>query len=137
MSGLGSTNYTVAANSTGAPRTGTMTIAGQTVTVTQAAASCSYSASPTTISAPSTGTSGSVAVTTGSSCPWTATSAVSWITITSPTSLSGVGSVDYTVARNATAATRTGVLTIAGRTVTLTQTAGDAPAAPTGFRIVQ
>jgi hypothetical protein len=34
MSGLGSANYTVAAN-TGAARTGTIAIAGQTVTITQ------------------------------------------------------------------------------------------------------
>ena len=137
MSGLGSVNYTVAANTAFAPRTGTMTIAGQTVTVTQAANSCSYSVSPTTVSAPSTGTSGSVAVTTGSSCAWTATSAVAWITITAGGSMAGTGSVDYTVARNTTTASRTGVLNIAGRTVTVTQAAGTPPAAPTGFRIIQ
>ena len=33
MSGLGSANYTVAATTT--PRTGTLTVAGQTVTITQ------------------------------------------------------------------------------------------------------
>jgi all-beta uncharacterized protein len=136
MSGLGSTNYSVAANTAGVARTGTLTVAGQTVTITQAAASCSYSVSPTTVSVPSTGSNGSVAVTTGSSCPWTSTSAVSWITITSGGSMSGQGSTNYTVDRNPTASTRSGTLTVAGRTVTITQNAATPPAAPTGFRVV-
>jgi hypothetical protein len=137
MSGLGSTNYTVAANTSGVARTGTLMVAGQTVTITQAAASCSYSASPTTVSVPSTGSNGSIAVTTGSSCPWTSTSAVSWITITAGSSMSGQGSANYTVAGNPTTSARSGTLTVAGRTVTITQNAGRPPPAPSGFRIVQ
>ena len=42
--------------STGAARTGTLTIAGQTVTVNQSGISCSYSVSTTSLTAPSTGT---------------------------------------------------------------------------------
>jgi hypothetical protein len=75
-------------------------------------------------------------VTTGSSCAWTSASNVSWITITSGGSMSGQGSADYTVARNPTTSSRTGTLTIAGRTVTITQNAATPPAAPTGFRVV-
>jgi hypothetical protein len=139
MSGLGSTNFSVAANTTGAARTGTLTVAGRTVTINQAANSCTYSVSPTSASVPSTGSNGSIAVTTGSSCAWTATSTVSWITITSGASMSGLGSVDYTVSRNTAPASRTGTLTVAGRTVTITQAAGTgtAPAPPTGVRIVK
>jgi hypothetical protein len=136
MSGLGSTNYSVAANTNGVARTGTLTVAGQTVTITQAAASCTYSVSPTTVSVPPSGSNGSIAVTTGSGCAWTATSSVSWITITSGGSMSGLGSADYSVARNQTTSQRTGTLTVAGRTVTITQNASTPPAAPTGFRIV-
>ena len=39
-SGIGQVNYTVAANSTGADRIGTMTVAGQTVTFTQSGSGC-------------------------------------------------------------------------------------------------
>ena len=130
-------NYSVAAN-TGAARTGTLTVAGQTVTVTQAAGtSCTYTVSPTTVSVPAAGDSDTIAVTTGSTCGWTATSSVGWITFTSGGSGTGSGSVNYTVARNTTTSSRSGTLTIAGRTVTVTQNAATPPSAPTGFRIVQ
>ena len=133
MSGLGSANYTVASNGTGTPRTGTLTVAGQTVTITQATGSCSYSVSPPSVSAPSTGFSGSISVNTGSSCAWTATSSDAWITITSGGSMSGLGSANYTVA--ATTTPRTGTLTVAGQTVTITQL-GSPPLPPGNLRIV-
>ena len=123
MSGLGSGNYTVAPNTTGVVRTGTLTVAGQTVTITQSANSCTYNVSPTSVSAPSTGSTASVSVTTGSSCPWTATSMVGWITITSGASMAGLGSANYTVAVNLTGGVRTGTLSVAGQTVTITQAA--------------
>ena len=133
MFGLGSANYSVAPNGTGMPRTGTLTVAGQTVTITQATGSCSYSVSPPSVSAPSTGFSGSISVSTGSSCGWTATSSVAWITITSGGSMSGLGSANYTVA--ATTTPRTGTLTVAGRAVTITQL-GPPPLPPGNLRIV-
>src|SRR5688500_18170646 len=112
MSGLGSANYTVAVNPTTSVRTGTLTVAGQTVTITQGVG-CSYSVSPTTVSVPSTGSNGSVSVVTGSSCAWTATSSVNWITITSGASMSGLGSTNYSVAINPTTSSRAGTLTVA------------------------
>src|SRR4029453_16288988 len=70
-SGLGSVNYTVAANSSTSSRTGTLTVAGQTFTVTQAGGACSYAISPT--SNPSMvagGGTGTVTVTTQTGCAW-------------------------------------------------------------------
>ena len=134
MSGLGSFSFSVAANGTGSPRTGTMTVGGQTVTVTQSANSCTYSVSPTSVTAPMTGLNSSVSVTTGSGCAWTATSAVTWITVTSG-GMSGLGSVNYTVAP--TTAPRTGTLTVAGKTVTITQGIPALPATPANLRIVR
>jgi hypothetical protein len=137
MAGLGSTNYTVAANTTGSVRSGTLTVAGQTVTITQAAtAGCAYSVTPATVSVASTGGSGSVTVSTGAACAWTAGTAVTWITIISGTSMTGPGTVNYAVTRNPVTAARTATLTIAGRTVTVTQAAALPPATPTGFHIV-
>ncbi len=116
--GNGNVNYSVAANNT-TTRTGTMTIAGQTFTVTQMP--CSFSIAPTTRSIGPEGGAGSVAVTSNTGCTWTATSNVNWITITSGSSGTGNGTVNYNVAINNSSNARTGTLTIAGRTFTLTQ----------------
>src|SRR5262249_57924167 len=105
-------------------RTGTMTIAGQTFTVTQAAtAGCTYSISPASASFASGGGSGSVSVTAGASCFWAATSSASWITINSGSAVTGNGAVNYTVAANTSPSSRSGTMTIAGQTFTVTQVA--------------
>jgi hypothetical protein len=120
--GSGSVSFSVAAN-TGAARTGTLTIAGQTLTVTQQAVACSYSVSPTSQSAPAGGDAGtSIKVTTVSGCAWTAASNTSWITVTSGASGSGNGTASYSVSANVGPA-RTGTLTVAGQTFTVTQAA--------------
>jgi subtilisin family serine protease len=120
-SGSGTVNYSVAANA-GSARIGTMTIAGQTFTVTQAAA-CTYSISPTSQNFVTGGGTGSVNVTAGAGCGWTATSNAPWITITSGASGTGNGAVGYSVAANAGSA-RSGMMTIAGQTFTVTQNSG-------------
>jgi hypothetical protein len=100
-------------------------------------AQCVYGVSPTSVSVPSTATSGSLSVTTGTACSWTATSNVSWVTITGSASGTGIGTVTYSVAANAAGAARTGTLTVAGRTVTINQAAGSQPpAAPQNLRII-
>jgi hypothetical protein len=128
--GNGTVNYTVAANTATSSRTGTLTVAGQSVTVTQAAAACTFSASPTSASPTAAGGTASVAVTAGSGCGWTATSNASWITITSGASGTGNGVADYTVAANTGAKDRTGTMTVASTTVTINQPAVPAPPAP-------
>ena len=119
--GPGNVNFSVAAN-TGAVRNGTLTIAGQTFTVTQAA-NCTYSITPTSQSvAAGAGGGTPIAVSTGTGCSWTAASNVSWITIASGSTGSGNGSATFTVAANP-GAVRTGTLTVAGQTFTVTQAA--------------
>lgn len=56
-------------------------------------------------------------------CPWTTTSNVSWIRITSGASGVGGNFVRYEVSQNPEGATRTGVLTIGGKYHTVTQSA--------------
>lgn len=119
--GNGTVYYSVAANSTTSSRTGTMTIAGQTFTVNQAAGSCSYSISPTAASAAALGGSGSLSVTASAGCAWTASSGAAWITITAGGSGAGNGTVSYSVAVNSTTSSRAGTLTVAGQTFTVTQ----------------
>jgi uncharacterized protein (TIGR03437 family) len=120
-SGNGTVGFSVAANSSTASRTGTLTIAGQTLTVTQAGMACSYAISPANQFFGANGLPGTLSVTTGSGCTWTATSNDAWITITSGASGSGNGSVGYSMAANSDASPRTGTLTIAGQTFTVTQ----------------
>jgi hypothetical protein len=82
--GNGSVGLSIAAN-TGAARNGTVTIAGQTFTVNQAAfvAPCTFSIAPTSQNVPALGGTGTVTVTTTSACAWTASSNAPWLTITS------------------------------------------------------
>lgn len=121
-SGSGSVNFSVQANSSASPRTGTMTVAGQTFTVTQSGvAGCTFSISPTSASYRKPGGSGTVSVTTGAGCNWTAVSNATWITVTSGSSGSGSGTVTYTVEVNNSGSTRTGTVTIAGKTLTVKQ----------------
>jgi hypothetical protein len=121
-SGNGTVNYSVSSNSSTGSLTGTMTIAGETFTVTQSGVSCTYSISPTSQSFSSSGGTGSVNVTASSSeCGWSATSNDGWITITSGSSGSGNGTVNYSVSSNSSISSRTGTMTIAGETFTATQ----------------
>jgi hypothetical protein len=117
--GNGSVTYSVQAN-TGSARTGTLTVAGQSVTISQSAP-CTYGISPMSDTMDKGGGTGTVSVTTQSGCTWTAVSNASWITITSGSSGTGNGTVNFTVAANTTGNDRTGTLTIAGRTFTLTE----------------
>src|SRR5262249_62277308 len=73
--GSGTVGYAVAANLTTTPRMGTLTIAGQTFTVTQAGAPCTFTLDATSASPGAAAGSGTVGVTASvGSCTWTATS---------------------------------------------------------------
>jgi uncharacterized protein (TIGR03437 family) len=100
-----------------------------TLTFTLVNPACTYSISPASLTFGASGGSGVVSVTAGAGCSWTAASNVSWITITSGASGSGGGTAGYTVAANTSSTSRTGTLTIAGQTHTVTQ-AGAAPSGP-------
>jgi hypothetical protein len=119
--GNGTVSYSVAANTSTSERTGTMTIAGQTFTVNQAACPCTLNA--TSITLPTKGGSKTVTVK-GTDCTWTATSNDSFITITKGASGIGNGKVGYTVPGNTNTAALTGTMTIAGQTFTVNQAAG-------------
>jgi hypothetical protein len=82
---------------------------------------CTSSISSSSQSFTSSAVLGSVSVTVLSGCNWTATSNASFITVTSGSSGSGNGTVSYSVAPNTGASQRTGTITIAGQTFTVTQ----------------
>jgi Zn-dependent metalloprotease len=82
---------------------------------------CTFSINPTSASFASTGGTGSVSVTASAGCNWTAVSNATFITITGGASGTGNGTVSYSVAINAGTTSRTGTMTIAGQTFTVTQ----------------
>jgi len=139
--GLGSVSFRVAANPTSSVRTGTLLVAGYTLTVTQAAGSCTYSVSPTSFAIDALSTSRTLSVTAGTQCTWGASTAETWITITNPGAGVGISSVTFSVTANGAATQRVGTLTVAGQAVTVTQ-AGDPgatppPPPPSNLRIVR
>lgn len=83
---------------------------------------CTYSLFPTSQSFGPSGGSDSVSVLASAGCNWTAASNVSWIVISSGSSGSGNGTVEYSVACTALlGGSRMGTLTIAGQTFTVDQ----------------
>jgi len=118
-SGIGTATiaFEIKENFSESPRLGTVTIGGQTFTVSQdgVGIQCSFAIAPLNQSfkTSSAGT-GMVNVTAGETCGWLATSNASWITITSGASGIGAGTVSYSVTSNP-GPTRTGTITIAGK----------------------
>jgi hypothetical protein len=134
-SGGGTVGYSVASNS-GQSRSGTVTIAGITFTVTQGGTACTYSVSPNNLTVGSAAGSSTVTMTTGASCTWTAASDSAWAVVGSGTGRTGSGTFTVTVSANSGSA-RHGTITVASSTVSVTQNAGGGPQAPGNLRIVQ
>ena len=105
-------------------RTGSLTIAGQTVSVLQAAANCTFTLNPNSAIVSATGGSGSFQVST--TCAWQALTNVDWIDVTSPLGGgrgTGNGAVTYSVRPN-TGATRTGTIQVGPLRFSVQQPAG-------------
>ena len=137
-SGIGSVTFAVELNPTGAPRSGTLTVAGQTVSVTQQAGSCTYAVTPTSFTVSPVSGSRTVSMVTGTQCGWSSTTADTWIAVTSGASGSGIGAVTFSFEANSSDTPRTGALSIGGQTVTITQGgAGPIPPAPGNLHIVR
>jgi hypothetical protein len=124
--GGGTVSVTVTANGGTDARTGTLTIAGQSVPVTQKAASteCTYDIAPASAAFGKDAGSGSFALTAPAGCQWTASTTDGWISISAPASGTGNGTVLYNVSRNTQLGGRTGAISVADRRFQVTQ-AGD------------
>lgn len=130
--GPGTVQFTVAPNTSTSNRTASVNIAltpalniNASLTITQAAPSCTYSVTPTTINAVPEAASYSLKITTQASCPWAISEALSWLTVSQT---SGTGSATITVrvtsgnfALNITPPARRGSMTVAGRRVDVVQ----------------
>lgn len=118
--GDGTLYYTVAPNDTAIPRSGSITVAGQSVTITEDGIHCSYFINPSDQSFGVAGGIGSVTVSAVPGCDWIGMSNDSWITLHSGGG-NGNGTLSYVVAANDTATQRWGSITIDGRRVTITE----------------
>jgi all-beta uncharacterized protein len=111
---------------------GTISSDFSTVASFKTPAFCNFSVSPATVTAPASGGTATIDIGGGGSCNWTAASNASFITVTSGSSGSGNGSVTISIAAN-TGSSRNGTVTVAGQTVTVTQSGGGIVA---GFRLL-
>lgn len=65
-----------------------------------------------------------ISVTANAGCAWKATSSASWLTISANALSAGPASVSYVVDANPTTSSRTATITVDGKTLTVTQSAG-------------
>lgn len=139
--GNGSFGFTIAANS-GSGRSTSTSITGPGVStnldIRQTGSPCvTWSISPSSISAPAAGSTGSINVSAAPSCNWSLASLPAWMSVTSATSGSGNASLAYSIAAN-TGASRSVTLSLSGSGpnlwLSVSQSAYVAPcAAPTAI----
>ncbi|MDQ6707497.1 MAG: TIGR03790 family protein, partial [Acidobacteriota bacterium] len=91
------------------------------IALTVTGAPCNYSIGSSSQSFGVNGGGGSIAVSAGSGCTWSASSNAGWLAISSGVAGAGNGTVTFTVAANGTSISRTAILTAAGQTFTVTQ----------------
>jgi Putative binding domain, N-terminal/Viral BACON domain len=122
--GSGAATFKVAATTDPVPRSASLTVVDQQVTITQRAAACGYRLSTLELSVPAAGGGGTVEVTTTSAlCEWTAQADVDWVSIPSGRAYKGSARVDVQVPAWA-GPMRRAELTIADQRVVLTQSTG-------------
>ena len=120
-----------------AQRSGFVTIASQTVPVTQDAGPCTASVTASATSLQAAGGAGTFQIGTSTpSCQWGVYGVPAWMLINA-TSLTGQGNANlgYAVAPNITALSRSATLSIAGQTVAVSQSAGPAGNIPGFYQV--
>lgn len=86
---------------------------------------CTFTISTTTFNLSGAGASATLSVNTGSGCTWSVTNnSQSFVSVTTPASQTGPGTVSFSVPVNS-GADRTGTLTIAGQNVVINQVSND------------
>lgn len=133
--GSGNVGITAAGNPNTTTRTATLTIAGRSFSVTEQPATCSFTVAPLTITVSQAGGTGTISVTTLSTCAWASSaSGASWISLTG--ARTGSGTASYTIGANTGTATRSATVTVAGVSVRFDQSAMTPPVPPANLRII-
>ncbi|MCC7415519.1 MAG: hypothetical protein IT176_00140 [Acidobacteria bacterium] len=114
--------FDVAPASSSLERTGMLSIAGRQAAVVQAGAPCAFAASAGGTEFGAAGGGGAVDLQTLAGCEWSATSHADWIGL-GQAGGSGSAALQYAVAANATGSARTGLITIAGQVISISQRA--------------
>ncbi|MFI5222412.1 MAG: BACON domain-containing protein [Bacteroidia bacterium] len=122
--GSGALSITVLLNTSSSPRSGTIDVNGQTLTVTQPGIVCTYNLGQSSYSCPNALANtynNVVLVNTQVGCSWTATvtSGGSWMATSS--SGTGSGAITIIVLENTSVSIRTGTIDAAGQTLTVAQ----------------
>ena len=139
LTGTSGIGFEFSANTSGAPRSAILDIAGFPLIMDQAGGfTCSFSVSPKSLTSPASGSFGTFQVSTSSGCSWAVASDSPWLQVssissslnTSNTIASGNGTVYYTVAENTGTSGRTGTLMIGNKTFTINQAGTSSPAPP-------
>jgi hypothetical protein len=120
-SGSGTFSAYANANSSASTLTGSISIAGNSVAVTQAGVACSYSLDKTALVLPRTGGSGVINITAGAGCGWSVSPSSGWFTAT-PASGSGPGAVTFSAGPNLSTAAQTASILIGGVSASVSQT---------------
>ena len=120
--GNGTVTFQLLANPDSFNRKGLLTVGGQSISVVQAPAGCTYSVAPDSSAPGAAGLSDRVNVTAPAVCPWNAYAGATWLRVVNGVSGAGNGAVTYQV--EATTVPRIGSLSIAGRPVNVVQSAG-------------
>ncbi len=105
----------------------------QRFTITSGGGTCFYSLTPSSRSYNSSGGTGGFEVFTSDDCTWPAISNATWIVLTSSPSSKGNGAVFYSFTANTSSSGRTGTITVAGLTFTVTQSGAPGSVSPTSF----
>ncbi len=119
--GTGSVNVAISPNPASVVRTGTLTIAGQAVSVTEAAENCTVTLSSPGSAFPAGGATGNVTVSTAPSCAWTAVSSAPWLTISTGTTGTGNGTVVFAISPNTDPSARGGTIVVNEKSASVSQ----------------
>lgn len=120
--GSGTLSVGVEALTRATPRTGTVSVGPQSVTVTQQGVPCTFTLSPSVPSLAQSGGSGVLAVTPNvSDCGWTVSSSAAWLTVNGGAGGIGSGAVAYSATANPLSAVRAARLSIGNDSATVSQ----------------
>jgi hypothetical protein len=132
--GNGSVSVLISANGSTVARSGALTVAGQTINISQSGLACTYALDTPSGTAPASGGTGSVRVIAPSTCGWAAASNAPWLAVVS-SGTSGTSEVQFAAAANASADPRSGTITIAALSYTVTQAGAPCSYAVTGAAV--
>ena len=121
-SGDGPISFTVEANMSALPRSGSIMVEDQVLSISQTGVDCSYSLSSDSVSFDSEGGEGGVDVISPEGCSWTASASESWITITEGASGNGNGDVLFTVEANPASEARSGSIAVEDQVLAISPT---------------